>query len=174
MAEFSEVVKQARRLCEYYEGCRGCPLSRDKTGEVSNSLCRTITSIDAQNAIEIERIVTEWAKEHPEPTYPSWEDGWKSLFPDADCPCPNDCFGEECPTDMDCTGCVKRPMSKRVAEKLGIKPITTGKVVPEHVGCEGCRWEDRDEDEEPCMRCRNTQLVASARWIEMPDLWEKG
>ena len=166
MAEFAEIAKQAKRICEYYsqnEGCRGCPLSRDKTG-VSNSLCRTITSIDAQNAIEIERIVTEWAKEHPEPTYPSWEDGWKSLFPDADCPCPNDCFGEECPTDMDCTGCVKRPMSKYVAEKLGIKPITT-EIIDD---CTGCKWNDKNIDEEPCKNCC-VIMGGSA-----PDLWEKG
>lgn len=165
MAEFAEIVKHARRLCEYYsqnEGCRGCPLSRDKTGGVSNSLCRTITSIDARDAIEIERIVTEWAKEHPEPAYPSWEDGWKSLFPDADCPCPNDCFGEECPTDMGCTGCVKRPMSKYVAEKLGIKPIT------EHNGCKGCKRENRDEDNEPCKNCCVVMGGST------PDLWEKG
>lgn len=126
MAEFTEIVKQARRLCDYYsqnEGCRGCPLSRDKTGGVSNSLCRTITSIDAQNAIEIERIVTEWAKEHPEPTYPSWEDAWKSLFPNvSNALCPV-WFGEECPSNISCNECTKRPMSKEVAEKLGIKPI---------------------------------------------------
>ena len=166
MAEFAEIVKHARRLCDYYsqnEGCRGCPLSRDKTGGVSNSLCRTITSIDAQNAIEIERIVTEWAKEHPEPTYPSWEDGWKSLFPDAECPCPNDCFGEECPTNMGCTGCVKRPMNKYVAEKLGIKPIT--EVIDD---CTGCRRIDKNIDEKPCKNCCVVMGGST------PDLWERG
>lgn len=153
MAEFTEIVKQARRMCEYYsqrEGCRGCQLSRVKTGRVSASLCKTITSINAQDAIEIERIVTEWAKEHPEPTYPSWEDAWKSLFPNVvDTPCPNECFGEECPGDMDCIKCVKRPMSKHVAEKLGIKPITE----QEYYDCDGCRWMDKNIDEEPCKNC---------------------
>lgn len=166
MAEFAEIVKQARRICEYYskdEDCDSCPLSIEKTGR-DDGLCLTITSIDAQNAIEIERIVTEWAKEHPEPTYPSWEDGWQSLFPDADCPCPNDCFGEECPTDMDCTGCVKRPMSKYVAEKLGIKPITT-EIIDD---CTGCRWIDKHEDEEPCKNC------CGVRGGSAPDLWEEG
>ena len=170
MAEFSEIVKQAKRICEYYsqnEGCEGCPLSRDKTRGVSNSLCRTITSIDAQNAIEIERIVTEWAKEHPEPTYPSWHDAWQSLFPYAEELCPGKLFGEDCPEGMDCSGCVKRPMSKYVAEKLGIKPITMAKVVPEHNGCKGCKWENRDEDNEPCKNCRQ------ACDFPAPDLWEK-
>lgn len=162
MAEFTEIVKQARRLCDYYsqnEGCRGCPLSRDKTGGVSNSLCRTITSIDAQNAIEIERIVTEWAKEHPEPTYPSWHDAWQSLFPGTSDPCPNDCFGEVCPEGIDCSGCLDRPMNKHIAEKLGIKPIT------EHNGCKGCKWENRDGDNKPCYGVRDGSA---------PDLWEKG
>lgn len=166
MAEFAEIVKQARRMCNYYSQdrrCALCPLSSEKS-RTKSSLCMTITSIDAQDAIEIERIVTEWAKEHPEPTYPSWEDGWKNLFPDADCPCPNDCFGEECPTDMGCSGCVKRPMSKYVAEKLGIKPITT-EIIDD---CTGCKWIDKNIDEEPCKNCCVVMGVSA------PDLWEKG
>ena len=165
MAEFVEIVNQARRICDYYskdEDCDSCPLSFEKTGR-DDGLCLTITSIDSQDAIEIERIVMEWVKEHPEPTYPSWEDGWKSLFPDADCPCPNDCFGEECPTGMGCSGCVKRPMSKYVAEKLGIKPIT--EVIDD---CTGCRWIDKNIDEEPCKNCC-VVMGGSA-----PVLWEKG
>ena len=166
MAEFVEIVNQARRICEYYskdEDCDSCPLSIEKTGR-DDGLCLTITSIDARDAIEIERIVTEWAKEHPEPTYPSWEDGWKSLFPDADCPCPNDCFGEVCPEGIDCSGCLDRPMSKRVAEKLGIKPITT-EIIDD---CTGCRWIDKNIDEEPCKNCCVVMGGST------PDLWEKG
>ena len=166
MAEFVEIVNQARRICEYYskdEDCDSCPLSIEKTRR-DDGLCLTITSIDAQDAIEIERIVTEWAKEHPEPTYPSWEDGWKSLFPDADCLCPNDCFGEVCPEGIDCSGCLDRPMSKYVAEKLGIKPIMT-KIIDD---CTGCKWIDKNIDEEPCKNCC---IVMGG---STPDLWEKG
>ena len=166
MAEFSEIVKQARRLCEYYEDCRGCPLSRDKTGGVSNSLCRTITSIDENVAFEIERIVTEWAKEHPESMYPSWQKAWQSLFPYAEELCPGKLFGEDCPEGMLCTECRERPMSKKVAEKLGIKPITTEKAVHEHDGCQGCRWDDKSTDEEPCKNC------CGVRGGSAPDLWE--
>ena len=166
MAEFVEIVNQARRICEYYskdEDCDSCPLSIEKTGR-DDGLCLTITSIDARDAIEIERIVTEWAKEHPEPTYPSWHDAWQSLFPDADCPCPNDCFDEVCPEGMDCSGCLDRPMSKYVAEKLGIKPITT-EIIDD---CTGCKWIDKNIDEEPCKNCC-VVMGGSA-----PDLWEKG
>ena len=166
MAEFVEIVNQARRICEYYskdEDCDSCPLSIEKTGR-DDGLCLTITSIDAQDAIEIERIVTEWAKEHPEPTYPSWEDAWKSLFPNVvDTPCPNECFGEECPGNMDCIECVKRPMNKYVAEKLGIKPITE----QEYYDCDGCRWMDKNIDEEPCKNC------CVVMGDSTPNLWEE-
>lgn len=169
MTEFSEIVKQARRMCEYYSHdrrCAVCPLSSEKSSTKS-SLCMTITEIDEQDAIEIERIVTEWAKEHPEPTYPSWVVGWKSLFPNASCiPCQN-FFGEVCQEGIDCAECRKKPMSKYVAEKLGIKPITTAKVVPEHDGCYECRWEDKNIDEEPCKNCC---IVMGG---PAPDLWEK-
>lgn len=60
-------------------------------------------------------------------------------------------------------------MSREVAEKLGIKPITTAKAVPEHDGCEGCRWTDKDEDEEPCKNCCGVM----GRGGSAPDLWEE-
>ena len=169
MAEFAEIAKQARRMCKYYQkdkSCARCPLS-------IAHMCRMMARIDAHDAIEIERIVTAWAAEHPVPVYPSWREAWQSLFQGAENPCPEQWFCEGCPKDMECFDCIERPMSKKVAEKLGIKPITTAKAVPEHDGCEGCRWMDKHTDDEPCMRCRNTQLVGSARWTEMPDLWEK-
>lgn len=128
MAEFAEIVKQASRLCEYYskdDDCDSCPLSSEKTGR-DYGLCLTITSIDAHDAIEIERIVTSWAKKHQEPRYPSWHEAWQSLFPGADEPCPEQWFCEECPEGMECSECIERPMSKKVAEKLGIKPIEEG------------------------------------------------
>ena len=112
MAEFAEIVKHASRLCKYYQkdkSCARCPLSQD--------------------AIEIERIVTDWAKEHPEPMYPSWHEAWLSLFPYAEELCPGKLFGEDCPEGMLCPECRERPMSKKVAEKLGIKPVGGGEDV---------------------------------------------
>ena len=73
----------------------------------------------------------------------------------------------DCPEGMMCLECSERPMSKKVAEKLGIKPITTAKYVPEHDGCEGCRWMDKHEDDEPCKNC------CGVRGGSAPDLWEE-
>ena len=169
MAEFAEIAKQASRLCKYYQkdkSCARCTLSSENIRRKS-SLCMTITDIDAHDAIEIERIVTEWAKEHQEPMYPSWKDAWYSLFPGADEPCPEQWFCEECPEGMECSECIERPMSKKVADKLGIKPITTAKAVPAHDGCEGCRWMDKHGYEEPCKNCCGVMGGST------PDLWEE-
>ena len=108
-----------------------------------------------------------WAAEHPAPRYPSWRDAWQSLFPGADDPCPEQWFREGCPKDVESHQCVERPISEKVAEKLGIKPITTAKAVPEHDGCEGCRWMEKQEYEEPCKNCCGV-MGGSA-----PDLWEE-
>lgn len=165
MAEFAEIAKQASRLCKYYQkdkSCARCPLSHAQAG-----LCKMMARIEAQDAIEIERIITAWVKEHPDPMYPSWHEAWQSLFPGADEPCPEQWFCEECPEGMECSECIERPMSKKVAERLGIKPITTAKAVSAHDGCEGCRWMDKHGYEEPCKNCCGVMGGST------PDLWEK-
>ena len=129
MAEFTEVMKQAKRMCEYYEDstCIECPLSRDNT-KCGHSLCIEISSISAEEAAEIEPAVMAWAAAHPEPrypTYPTWEEWHDSLFPDATGlirPCEftrvtvSECAARTCYT------CIKRPIPADIAEKLGIKP----------------------------------------------------
>lgn len=145
-------------------GCAGCPA---KAFWDKNDICLMRLVSKAENCEEQIEGLKAWAKEHPAPRYPSWDDGWKSLFKNAVCaPCPSHFFGEKCQESMKCPECRKRPMSKKVAEKLGIKPITTAKAVPEHDGCEGCRWMDKNEDEEPCKNCCGV-MGGSA-----PDLWE--
>ena len=146
-------------------GCVGCPAKAlwDK-----NNICLIRLVLKAENCEEQIDGLKAWAKEHPAPRYPSWDDGWKSLFQNAVCaPCPSHFFGEKCQEGMKCPECRKRQMSKKVAEKRGIKPITTAKAVPAHDGCEGCRWMDKHEDEEPCKNCCGV-MGGSA-----PDLWEE-
>ena len=146
-------------------GCAGCPAKAlwDK-----KDICLIRLVLKAENCEEQIDGLKAWAKEHPAPRYPSWDDGWKSLFQNAVCaPCPSHFFGEKCQEGMKCPECRKRQMSKKVAEKLGIKPITTAKAVPAHDGCEGCRWMDKHEDEEPCKNCCGV-MGGSA-----PDLWEE-
>lgn len=125
MAEFVEVMRQARRLCEeqqHMDCCVRCPM-QGKEG--------CMVTADAENIdyVEAERKIMGWAAEHPEPVYPSWEEGWKQLFPKSvDTPCPAD-YGKKyqniCCSNVLCVNCKQRPMPAEVAEKLGIKPKET-------------------------------------------------
>lgn len=161
MAEFTEVMRQVKRMCDATVSarCHECTLWRPETES-----CSLYGDDDGVDYADMERRVMAWAAEHPEQRYPSWHEAWQSLFPGADDPCPGKLFGEDCPEGMQCLECRERPMSKKVAEKLGIEPIDKS--------CETCKYTDKVCDEEPCVRCRNTQPYRSERWAEMPDLWE--
>ena len=146
------------------KGCDECPAGKLRS---ANGAClvRRIAKVD--NCEEQIEWLRAWAEEHPVPMYPSWREAWQSLFPYAEELCPGKLFGEDCPEGMLCSECIERPMSKKVAEKLGIKPIKTAKAVPAHDGCEGCRWMDKHEDEEPCKNC------CGVRGGSAPNLWEE-
>lgn len=127
MAGFVEVMKQARRLCKRYDkidagmDCDSCPLDY-KNNRIGKSLCIYLgNGGDEETFKEIEKIVTEWAAEHPEQVYPSWDEVWKNLFPGAKkAPCPRTFFGCECMVDIGCAKCGSRPIPAEIAEKLGI------------------------------------------------------
>lgn len=123
MAEFVEVMRQARRMCNKCgENCFMCPLNN--TGDC-------ILMLDNDNACDsdyakIEDIIMQWAAEHPEPVYPSWTECWKQLFPDGDgVPCPGrfdmKYYVKNC-TEMSCAKCKNAPIPAEIAKKLGIKP----------------------------------------------------
>lgn len=76
MAEFTEVSKNWIRLCKYqykkHDGigkCIDCPLN-----DYVNCFCCYIPPYDIrpENIPKIEKIVMNWAKEHPEPRKPTW------------------------------------------------------------------------------------------------------
>lgn len=124
MAEFTGAVKLLCRLCAAQEDCEECPI-----GKTIDYVC-PIGDIVMEDAEKIERVVMDWAKENPEPVYPSWKEAWKSLFPgmaEENPPCPryfisSARLGEFCP-GMRCETCYNQPMFADIAEKLGIKPI---------------------------------------------------
>ena len=74
MAEFVEVMKQKKRMCEKYKGggiCTSidyniCPL---KGHELCN---KPITCINIDKIQEGEGIIMRWAADNPEPVYPTW------------------------------------------------------------------------------------------------------
>lgn len=122
MAEFAEVMRQARRLCEEQQNmdcCVSCPM-QGKEG------CMVVADVENIDYVETERKIMDWAAEHPEPVYPSWAEGWKQLFPAGEnVPCLG-CFdvkyyAGKC-REISCAKCKNAPMPPEVAEKLGIKP----------------------------------------------------
>ena len=121
MAQFVEVMKQARRLCEEQQNmdcCVRCPM-QGKEG------CMVVADAENIDYVEVERKIMGWAAEHPEPVYPSWEEAWNELFPQAKyIPCPVLYFGVGvCDHDDKlCVNCKSRPIPAEIAEKLGIRP----------------------------------------------------
>lgn len=136
MAEFTEIMHQARRLCAAHGGMcitNNCPLDNGET-------CRINVDHDGEDYNELKRIIMDWAAEHPEPVYPNWEEGWKQIFPNGiDTPCPSEYgkkYGRDC-INLSCRSCKQRPMPAEVAEKLGIKPIGGRRILYPPRGTKG-------------------------------------
>ena len=67
MAEFQEVAKHWKRMCNKYwrsTTCHGCPIAEH---EGAYEACYN-------DVAKMEEVVLEWAAEHPEPVYPTWVD----------------------------------------------------------------------------------------------------
>ena len=66
MAEFSEIMRQLKRMCDYNakrhsdDICSFCPFD-----------CGAITNANT-NWNEFAEVIEKWAAEHPEPQYPTW------------------------------------------------------------------------------------------------------
>lgn len=128
MAEFQEVMKQAKRMCETHT-CGDCPL---KTLEGYCRMCFPPDEIGDQKELEaIERIVMEWAEKNPEPRYPSWNEWHGANFQMAEraiCAAHFMDAGDAGCYDLknNCDKCRERPIPADIADKLGIKPIGGG------------------------------------------------
>ena len=62
MAQFTEVMRQAKRMCETQKNCLQCPLCRLPQGDGECAL-DYLLGVDLD---EIEQIIIVWAKEHPD------------------------------------------------------------------------------------------------------------
>ena len=169
MAEFTEVMRQAKRMCDatVSERCHECTLWRPETES-----CSLYGDDDGVDYADMERRVMTWAAEHPEPRYPTWREWQNKMFDGWEFDINPCIFASHsrfnCKEVRTCWECANKPIPADIVEKLGIKPITTAKYVPEHDGCEGCRWMDKNEDEEPCKNC------CGVRGGSAHDLWEEG
>ena len=65
---FQEVMAHFQRMCKYYQRKQECPMACPMNG-VNISQCRKVAF---EKPKETEEIVMAWAKEHPEPVYPTW------------------------------------------------------------------------------------------------------
>ena len=148
------------------KGCDKCPADKLRS---ANGVCLVRGIAKAYNCEEQIEWLRAWAAEHPVPRYPTWREWQKSTFSGATAsvfPCSYVSRAE-----LGCCGvcdtCRNKPIPADIAEKLGIKPITTAKAVPAHDVCEGCRWTDKHEEEEPCKNC------CGVRGCSAPDLLEE-
>lgn len=155
MAEFVEVMRQARRMCNDQMNCEDCPLCYENNG----ANCRFALDEKYQADAELERVVLDWAAEHPEPVYPSWEEAWKKLFPEMASvrpPCvryflPTGEYQDICDRfDGECYKCNELPVPAEIAKKLQIRPIEIKKPV----SCRTCKYSDKSVWEAPCLACK--------------------
>ena len=109
MAGFHEVMKQWGRLCRQHcaenaDDCDGCIL-----GGTRADVCGSYARDNAEDAAEIERLVMEWAAEHPEPVYPTWGEWLQTLY-----------------KSQNYAGIFITPIPADIAAKLGIEPKEDG------------------------------------------------
>ncbi len=113
MAEFSEVMRQWRRMCdkmrEHGDWCHAdqCPLG---------GICQIPSTTDTAT---VEGIVMSWAAEHPEPVYQTWGewfvehgdlvDGWQNAT--------NSAWMANTALSI-----FMNPIPADIAQKLGIEP----------------------------------------------------
>lgn len=122
MSEFTEVMRQARRMCESFSDghCSECPIGN------ANALECGITVTSEMDCEEVERRVMQWAQEHPEPAYPTWREWQNEMFPDAEIDITPCTFGSRdrlnCFLNKKCSTCKEQQIPADIAEKLGIKP----------------------------------------------------
>lgn len=106
MAEFCEVVKQYKRMCETKK-CSNCPV--DKL--MCENRCTTCWWVAYVVPSEFENCVMSWAEQHPEPQYPTWikwleDNGYiRAKYYDP----------------IDFTEKAREPIPADIAEKLGLQ-----------------------------------------------------
>ena len=129
MAEFQEVMKQMNRMCHDVKGkgrhCEQCDLSSKKNG-----VGKRCTDMMSEYSEKAEKIIMDWAAEHPEPQYPTWVEWQGKIFPASLRPiCPlgfmiDHTSAKMCISEgVGCGSCVlrERQIPADIAEKLGIK-----------------------------------------------------
>lgn len=130
MAEFQEVMRQKRRMCDSYKTCKGCPIFESPDKKRERLLCPHFMC--AYPDI-VEKLIMKWAAENPEPKYPTWIEWWNENFEGKGRRMLQPCAFVP-PKELGCSighdGCMQAPykcwhtrIPAHIAEKLGIEPI---------------------------------------------------
>lgn len=110
MAEFKEVLKIRKRMCDSMDQyCTNCPLERFDD-------CET-PLIDEWD--EYEKEIIQWAYGHHELQYPTWREWQDENFPDASIEA-NLCNFAKCNAVCPGSNCRDWPIPAEIAEKLHI------------------------------------------------------
>lgn len=125
MAEFMEVMKTARRMCNIMDECEVCPLY-DGFSECCLLSDGALCHMDSDFA-RYEADIMKWAAENPEVRYPTWREWQQANFPNGIStmhPCSFiDATYAHCNKQRGCSNCADQPIPADIAEKLGIQPI---------------------------------------------------
>lgn len=101
MAEFQEVMRQNKRMCQSVKCCK-CDIYR-LCGEDLSKCQRFINN----NPEKAEEVIMAWAAEHPEPVYPVWRDWLRDLYGNS---------------NMTMTDILESPIDPEIAQRLNIVP----------------------------------------------------
>ena len=123
MAEFKEVCRQWRRMCDANSKCDGGCV--DLCALAHNSFCGVLTEASDADIAKAENAIMEFAAENPEPVYPTWGEWLYSVgvLTDKELPMPtinDDAAKIICPNIA--TDKANDPIPAEIAEKLGIAP----------------------------------------------------
>lgn len=125
MAEFMEVMRTARRMCNDMDECEVCPLY-DGFNECCLLSDGSLCHMDSDFA-RYEADIMKWAAENPELRYPTWREWQQEHFPDAAGwmrPCNFISFQDAgCMNHSSCQRCAEWHIPADIAQKLGIQPI---------------------------------------------------
>ena len=113
MAEFQEVMRQYDRMCSHFEECADCPFHKNVIWCIKKIGGKRYVNENAKSA---EKLIMDWAAEHPEPVYPTWYEVM-AKFGVIDGLLGDKTLGEHV-VDM----LIKKRISADLAQKLGIEP----------------------------------------------------
>lgn len=124
MAEFKDVMKQKKRMCENYNLCKNCTIF-DIIEEERSSNKKIVFCDDwiEDNIEKAEHIIMKWAEEHPE-RYPTWYEWQEENFPDrgrAITHCQFDIDIIKTCKNKSCDKCIHSEIPEHIAKKLGLE-----------------------------------------------------